>query len=97
MTSTVIQIDAARLMSQVADVDAPSLDPADCRHMPIVEIIGHRVDIIDGYHRIAGMIRAGATVISCVTCDDADVLSDAANPEDSTTQAAAIAAIYAAI
>lgn len=97
MKSTVIQISAEAVRGQVADTSAPALDPADCKCLPIVEIIGSRVDIIDGFHRIAGMLAFGATLVNAVTCDDADVLADAANAENPVKQHAAIDAIYAAL
>lgn len=97
MKITKLMIDTAKLASQVAGVSAPALDPTDCRRLPIVEVLpSGRVDIIDGFHRISGMIAWGATTIDCIMCDDSDLLADAANPEDSIKQAAAIDAIYGA-
>jgi hypothetical protein len=97
MKSTVIQINADSVRNQIADTSAPALDPADCQHLPIVDMTGGRVEIIDGYHRIAGMLAYGATTISVVTCDDKDVLADAANAEQPEKQQAAVSAIYAAM
>jgi hypothetical protein len=56
-----------------------------------------RVDIIDGYHRLAGMIAAGETVLPVVDCDDAELCGIAANAEDAEAQAEALATIYASV
>ncbi len=99
MASRKLTIDVTdRLRNTVADVEAPALDPSDCRKLPIIDVLpSGRVDIIDGYHRIAGMVRFGAESIECVTSDDADLLADAADCEDTERQAKAIAAIYASL
>jgi hypothetical protein len=56
-----------------------------------------KVDIIDGYHRIAGMIAAGETVLPVVVCDDAKLCGIAANAEDTEAQAEALVKIYASV
>jgi hypothetical protein len=56
-----------------------------------------KVDIIDGYHRLAGMIAAGETVLPVVKCDDAKLCGIAAIAEDSESQAEALATIYASL
>lgn len=97
MKVTRITIEASKFVNQVADTQSAPLCQRDCKSLPIVEILpGGRVDIIDGFHRIAGMIAAGETMIACLTCDDSDILGDAADAENTTRQAAALAAIYSA-
>ena len=97
MKVTKVTIAATMLANQVSDTAAPALSLADCHRLPIVEISpSGRVDIIDGYHRVAGMIAAGETTIDCLTCDDDGVLGDAANAEHLDLQAAALDAIYSA-
>lgn len=96
--SYVAQIEAAKFYSAVADVDSTLLAQSDCKAMPIVEILpSGRIEIVDGYHRIAGMLMAGETSISCVVCDDEQLVCDAANNEDKEAQSAAIAAIYGSV
>jgi hypothetical protein len=56
-----------------------------------------KVDIIDEYHRLAGMIAAGETVLPVVNCDDAKLCGIAANAEDTEAQAEALATIYASL
>jgi len=97
MQVTRVMVDANKFASAVADVIAPALHKSDCVRLPIVEIMpSGRIEIIDGYHRIAGMIAAGETTIDCLTCDDAGVLGDASNPERPEQQEIALEAIYAA-
>jgi len=99
MRATIINVDATSLVDQVADCcDVPTLSQADCPAMPVVEMRpSGRVEIVDGYHRIAGMIAAGETAITCVTCDDADLLGDIGNAEDPERQAQALNELYSAI
>lgn len=95
MTVTRLTIDASRFASAVSGVTAPALAQSDCRRAPIVELLaGGCVEIVDGYHRIAGMIAAGETAIDCLTCDDSDLIADAGNPERPARQAAALDRIY---
>ena len=86
--------------------EASPLSPAGtATACPIVELIGDRVDIIDGFHRVAGMVawarRRGlaldSVTVHCVTCDDAALLADAADAEHPEAQRVAIARIYAAL
>jgi hypothetical protein len=56
-----------------------------------------KVDIIDGYHRLAGMLAAGETVLPVVICDDPKLCGIAANAEDAESQAEALATIYASV
>ena len=97
MNARIITIDAAALRRQVWELvesgEVPPLSKADCPHPPIVDAAG---DICDGMHRVAGMIAAGETAISCVTCDDIDLLGDAADAENPVRQAEALARIYEA-
>lgn len=96
MKVTQIGIEISKLANQVADVSAPALAATDCHRLPIVEILpSGRVEIVDGFHRIAGMIAAGETIIPCLTCDNEDVLAAAANAEDPVAQLAALKMIYA--
>lgn len=97
MTVTRVTINAAKLLEIVADTMAPELSQAECEFRPIIEVLpSGRIEIVDGYHRIAGMIAAGETEIECLTCDDDDLIGDAANAEDTDAQSAALRAIYAA-
>lgn len=96
--SYVAQIEAAKFYSAVADVDSTLLAQSDCKAMPIVERLpSGRIEIVDGYHRIAGMILAGETAINCVVCDDEQLVCDAANNEQPEAQRAAIEAIYSQV
>jgi hypothetical protein len=56
-----------------------------------------KVDIIDGYHRLAGMIAAGETTLPVVVCDNPKLCGIAANAEDTEAQAEALATIYASV
>ena len=97
MKSTRLTIDAARVYSAVSDLIG-SVQPITSVHsLPVVEICGDRIDIIDGYHRIAGLIAGGAETIECVTCDCADTIGDAANAERPAVQREALRRIYAAL
>jgi len=97
MTVTRISIAASRVANQVADVIAPALAASDCKPLPIVAMLpSGRVDIVDGYHRIAGLIAGGAETIDCLVCDDEDLVAAAGNAEDTTAQQAALEVIYAA-
>ena len=73
------------------------LDAADIRNPPIVDICGDRVEICDGYHRIAALIAGGAESIECVTCDVPRWLSYAADNNQQTMHRFAIGRIYAAL
>lgn len=100
MASRKITISAAQVRNAVSGVEAPALDPADCRELqiPVVYVMPDgRVDIVDGYHRIAGMLAYGAESIECVTTDDFDLLADAGNAEQPSVQRAAIEAIYSSL
>ena len=92
-----LTISADRLRNIVADVIASPLAQCDCRRAPIVELCGDRVEIVDGYHRIAGMIAAGETQIGCITCSNTDLVALAADPGRPERQRRALAAIYRAI
>lgn len=99
MQTTTITL--AQVRYAVADLvaEVASLDPADCRELPIVD----GTDICDGYHRLAGMVRwanesgldLASVRVTCATSDDADLLAAAANNEDKIAQRRAIAKIYA--
>lgn len=96
MASRKITVETSKLALQVEGMCCAPLDACEIRHLPIVEVTPTgRVEIIDGFHRIAGLIAGGATEIECVTSDDADLLDAAAEP--GAGQQAAIDAIYAAI
>jgi hypothetical protein len=98
MRVTRLTISSDRLRYMVADVTAPPLAQADCRRAPIVKVLdGGDVEIVDGYHRIAGMIAAGETAIDCITCDNTDLIALAADPGRPERQRRALAAIYRAI
>ena len=97
MIVTRMTVPAATLAAEVADTDSAPLAQRDCPALPIVAVSpSGKIEIIDGFHRIAGMIAAGETDIVCLTCDDLDVLGDAANAENPKKQAAALSAIYKA-
>jgi hypothetical protein len=98
MRVTRLTISADRLRHIVADVTSSPLAQSDCRRAPIVEVLdGGSVEIVDGYHRIAGMIAAGETHIDCITCDNTDLIALAADPGRPERQRRALAAIYRAI
>jgi len=99
MHATRLTIDASRLRNQVSDLlgYVHPLDASDVRHLPIVDICGDRVEICDGYHRIAGLIAGGAETIDCVTCDVPRWLSYAADNGQQTMHRFAIQRIYAAL
>ena len=91
-------ITAASVMGRVHDVESSPLLASDCKDLPIVMIDDSgKVDIIDGYHRLAGMIAAGEIDLPVVVCDDAELCGIAANAEDSGSQAEALATIYASV
>jgi hypothetical protein len=91
-------ITAASVAGRVHDVESRPLRASDCRVLPVVMIDGSgKVDIIDGYHRLAGMIAAGETILPVVDCDDAKLCGIAANAENPESQAEALAAIYASV
>lgn len=97
MIATKTKIDASKMANQVSGTQAIALCQFDCPMPPVVEIMpSGQVEIIDGFHRIAGMIAAGETQIDCITCDDDDVLAAAANAERPDEQDEALAAIYGA-
>jgi len=91
-------ITAASVAGRVHDVESKPLRASDCKVLPVVMIDeSGKVDIIDGYHRLAGMIAAGETVLPVVNCDDAKLCGIAANAEDTEAQAEALATIYAGL
>jgi hypothetical protein len=91
-------ITAASVAGRVYDVESRPLRASDCKVLPVVTIDDSgKVDIIDGYHRLAGMIAAGETVLPVVDCDDAKLCGIAANAEDAESQAEALAMIYATV
>ena len=98
MNAVKIRVDAKLLAGKVLDVESRPLAAADCKVLPVV-FLGEngKYDLIDGYHRVAGMIAAGETSIPCVLCDDARLCGIAADPESPEDQAEALAAIYAAV
>jgi hypothetical protein len=97
MRVTAITISAAQLAFEVSDTESAPLNQCDCKQLPIVDVADSgRVEIVDGFHRIAGMILAGETAIACLICDDDNVIADAANGENAESQERALAAIYAA-
>ena len=104
-TITITLDQVARHIDAELVAEASPLNPADGVALPIVEIVGTRVDIIDGYHRLAGMIAwarqadlsLGSVAVRCATCDDASVLADAANADRPGSQQSAIDRIYAAL
>jgi len=91
-------ITAASVAGRVHDVESVPLRASDCQVLPVVMIDDSgKVDIIDGYHRLAGMIAAGETTLPVVVCDDAKLCGIAANAEDAESQAEALATIYASV
>ena len=91
-------ITASSVAGRVHDVESSPLRAIDCKIFPVVMITDSgKVDIVDGYHRIAGMIAAGETILPVVVCDDANVCGIAANAEDAEAQAEALATIYASV
>ena len=98
MKTTRLTIDVGKLRNQVADLlgYVQPLHASDIRFPPIVDVSGDRVEICDGYHRIAGLIAGGAEVIECVTCDVARWLSYAADNGQQTMHRFAVARIHAA-
>ena len=98
MNATRIRVDAKLLAGKVFDVESKPLAAADCKVLPIVFLDDEgKFDLIDGYHRVAGMIAAGETSIPCVLCDDAKLCGIAADAEDLEAQEEALATIYAAL
>ena len=96
--ATKIQVDAKLLAGKVFDVESRPLAAADCKVLPVVFLDDEgKFDLIDGYHRVAGMIAAGETSIPCVLCDDAKLCGIAADAEDLESQAEALATIYSAV
>ena len=97
MNARKITIPVSQLRNAVSDLIG-YVEPLDGVHyLPVVAVLGGgAIDIIDGYHRIAGLIRGGAEAIDCVTCDDIDLLAAAASDSRSEQQAAT-SAIYAAL
>ena len=105
--TTIITITLADVADAVADVVGESLDPSTLpvESLPIVERLSRRIDIVDGYHRLAGMVAwanergldLADVTVRCLTSDDSDLLADAANAERPSRQSAAIAAIVAAL
>jgi hypothetical protein len=96
--TTQTTITAASVAGRVHDVESSPLLASDCKVLPVVMIDDSgRVDIIDGYHRLAGMIAAGETVLPVVVCGDAKLCGIAANAEDTEAQAEALATIYASV
>ena len=92
------RVDAKLLAGKVFDVESKPLAAADCKVLPVVFLDDEgKFDLIDGYHRVAGMIAAGETSIPCVLCDDARLCGIAADAEDLESQAEALATIYAAV
>ena len=99
MKSTRLTIDVSKLRNAVSDLIGyvQPLDATDIRNPPIVDICGDRVEICDGYHRIAGLIAGGAETIECVTCDVPQWLAHAADNNQQTMHRFAIGRIYAAL
>lgn len=81
----------------------PTLLPSDTAEPQIVEIVGERYRIVDGFHRTAGQLRwcmengvaPEDCEISVIVCDDGELIAVAAEP--SRRQRDAIRAIYSAV
>jgi len=99
MKSTRLTIEASKFRNQVSDLlgYVQPLHASDVRFPPIVDVSGDRVEICDGFHRIAGLIAGGAETIECVTCDVARWLSYAADNGQQTMHQFAIRRIHASL
>lgn len=58
---------------RIAEVDRPesgwALDPADCRYLPIVRRTEQGLAVVDGFHRLAGMVVFGAETMPVIVID----------------------------
>lgn len=86
----------AREVLRIAQDDEPeALRSADCDYPPIVRRVESGYVVVDGFHRLAGMVAAEETSLKVVVVTDADDLC-ARIDCDSSLDAPEIASIYAA-
>lgn len=103
MTATKTTIRLSEIANEARDYidQVPALDPSDSAKPQIVEQVGGKLCIVDGFHRTAGQLRwcdengvsADECEVTVVIADDADLISAAAEPGEG--QAEAISALYA--
>ena len=93
-------IDLSSLANTVADTEAPGCDATICRDVIVVRSARGSLDLIDGFHRVAGLFAGGQTVASVIVIDGdlddelAETVGRAADPSDRMDlHEAAIAAI----
>ena len=100
--TTIQTIKLVQIANEALDYvsEVPALDPADYRPLVICESVGKRLQIVDGFHRTAGLVRwaneneqsLDSVSVKVIVCDDEDLISAAAEP--GPKQAAALEAIY---
>lgn len=85
---------------RIAEADRPgagwSLDPADCRYLPIVRRTEQGLAVVDGFHRLAGMMVFGAEAVPVIVVDAPAALLAAINCDSEIGDCEALDAIYAA-
>lgn len=87
----------AREVLRIARDDEPeALRAADCDYPPIVRRVESGYIVVDGFHRLAGMVAAEETTLPVVVVTDADDLC-ARIDCDTSIDAPEIASIYAAV
>lgn len=84
------------LLSTDDVTEAPALAEGDSYHPVLVEAMpSGRYDVLDGFHRVAGLRASGASLVRVIVVDDVDLA--AAVSEPGPEQDAAIEAIYDAV
>lgn len=83
---------------RIAEVDRSeagwALDPADCRYLPIVRRTEQGLAVVDGFHRLAGMIVHGAESLPVIVVDAPAALLATIDCDSEIGDCEALDAIY---
>jgi hypothetical protein len=85
---------------RIAEVDRPeacwALDPEECRYLTIVRQTPTGLAIVDGFHRLAGMLVFGAEQVPVIVVDAPDALLATIDCDSEIGSHEVLDAIYAA-
>ena len=81
---------------RIARDDEPAaLDPADCEYLPIVRRATNGYTVVDGFHRLAGMV-VGGNGLTVIVVDAPKAFFDQIDCDSVIGECDALDAIYAA-